>query len=96
MKKAMPDIDTVRKLIGDPQEFSKKMRESDADFRLFMKRHGELRERYPDEYVAFYKGEIHAHGKNLEQVLQESDAKGLPRGRCIVEFLAMDPPLLIL
>ena len=96
MKKAMPDIDVVRKLIGDPREFARTMRESDADFRLFMKRHGELGERYPDQYVAFYRGEVHAHGKNLLQVLQEADAKGLPRGRRIVEFLAMDPPLLIL
>ena len=76
MKKAMPDIDVVRKLIGDPQEFARTMRESDADFRLFMKRHGELGERFPDQYVAFYRGEVHAHGQKPPASLARSRRKG--------------------
>ena len=62
----------------------------------FSKRYADLLESYPDEFIAFYKGEVHARGRSRDEVVRIADAKELPRNGLIVRFMeSTSPPLFL-
>ena len=82
------DAAKVREIIGDPRRVAEEIRAFGEDSARLEERRSDFLERYPDQYIAFYRGEIHAHGENLDEVLRDIDAKKLPRGQTIIEVHA--------
>ncbi len=92
----MIDATKVQEIIGDPHKVAKEIREFGEDSVRLEECRSDFLERYPDQYIAFYRGEIHAHGENLDEVLRDIDAKRLPRGQTIIEFMRTDAPVMLL
>ena len=92
----MMDATKVQAIIGDPRTVAKEIREFGEDSVKLEERRSQFLERYADQYIAFYRGEVHAHGENLAEVLRELDIKSLPRGSVIIQFMRTDPPVMLL
>ena len=92
----MMDAAKVREIIGDPRRVAEEIRAFGEDSARLEERRSDFLERYPDQYIAFYRGEIHAYGESLEDVLRDIDAKQLPRGQVNIELMRTDPPVMLL
>ena len=51
---------------------------------------------HPDKWVAVFEEEMVGLGDTFDEVIRAAEAKGAPRGRIVVEFLATDPIAMIL
>lgn len=58
-------------------------------------RWNELVEAYPDQWLAYYDGDM-AVGGTLEQLLVVMDQRGFPRGETPIEFMETKPMEMIL
>lgn len=85
----------VLELIGDPREINRSLAIFSKSTRLVADHYSELMERYPDEWIAVYNGRVRAHGKSFQAVLDEVDAKGLPRAQTLLRFMNTKPQTLI-
>jgi len=56
----------------------------------------QLRKEYPNKYIAVSNRRIVASDSNLQSLLQKLKGKNLNPGEIPVEFIAKDPPRLIL
>ena len=81
----------LHEAIGDPKEF---LRE-ETSFRescLFYNAHyQELLQRYPDEWIAIYDGEVRGQATDLQQLLAQIDALGIARSATLFEILETNP-----
>jgi hypothetical protein len=81
----------IHSAIGDPREF---LRE-EASFRkscLFYNAHyHELLKQYPDEWIAIHDGSVRGHAIDLQQLLAQTDALGVPRSTTLFEILETNP-----
>ena len=55
-----------------------------------------VRREHPDRYVAVYKGRVVANHKTLRGVLEAMDAKGVPKHRAVLRYVARKPRKMIL
>lgn len=85
----------VLEIIGDPREIARASELFRKSIDALLSQESKLMKRYPQEWVAFYDGRLRAHDKSLDAVLEMLDAKGLPRGETLVEFLETEPRNLI-
>ena len=51
---------------------------------------------HPDKWVAVFEEQIVGLADTFEGVIQAAEAKGAPRARVVIEFLAKDPMAMIL
>ena len=56
----------------------------------------QVRKKYPDSYVAVYKGAIVATHKTLKGVLKEMDNKSVPKNHAVLRYASKKPRRLIL
>ena len=56
----------------------------------------QMRKKYPDSYVAAYKGAIVATHKTLKGVLKEMDDKSVPKNHAVLRYASKKPRRLIL
>ncbi len=85
----------VLELIGDPREINRSLKVFQKSTRLVSDHYSKLVERYPDEWLAVYNGRVRAHGKSRKAVLEEVDAKGLPRAQTFLWLAKTEPQPLI-
>ena len=52
--------------------------------------------KHPDKWVAVFEEEIVGLANTFDEVIRAAEARGAPKGRIIVEFLATDPITMIL
>ena len=56
----------------------------------------QVREEYPDRFVAVYKGEVVAAHKTLKGVLAEMDGRGVPKNQAVLRYVSGKPRRMIL
>ncbi len=56
----------------------------------------EVLARFPDRYVAVYKGGIVADHETLSGILEAMDADGIPRHQAVLRYVASKPRKMIL
>lgn len=56
----------------------------------------ELRNKYPDCWVAVYKKEIVEVGPSLKQIIRNLAARDIPGSRAVIDFMCKEPVALIL
>lgn len=66
-----------------------------SDWIMIGKRLDELRERYPDKYVAVKNGKIVDSDEDLDALLSRLEEKGIDPSRTPVEFISRKPEPLI-
>ena len=88
--------DEIAALIGDPAKICKELAAFRETAMFLSSNRPRLIERYPDQWVALFDNRVQAHGDELTSVLEELDAKGLPRERAIVRYLDTKPRTLVL
>ena len=69
------------------------VRRSDA---AFAAKHNDLVQQHPRQWVAFHDGKLVGRAADLESVLNQMDAKKIPRSTVVVEFLDPHPRVLVL
>lgn len=79
----------AKKIIKDLQEFSKS-----AAF--VSSNHLRLLEEYPSQWIGVYRQNVEAHAKDLDQLLDLLDEKGVPLGDTVIRFLNEERETLIL
>jgi hypothetical protein len=89
-------LEELLEIIGDPDQLAQKMEKGRADLKAFFLVQLELLKKHPKKWIVFYDGELRAVGSSQRSVLAKADARGLPRGEILVEYLDPDPPNLIL
>ncbi len=56
----------------------------------------ELKEQYPEQWVAVSKNGLVSHSMNLDEVISGFQVAGYEKNQVVVKFLALDPRLMIL
>ena len=56
----------------------------------------ELRNKYPDRWVAVYKKQIVATAPKLKEIIKELASAGIPAQRTVIDYLRKEPIALIL
>ena len=54
-----------------------------------------LLKEYPNEWVAFYQGQIVSHGATLQEVLDDMNERKIPAEHAVIQFLDTDRPVII-
>jgi hypothetical protein len=83
----------IHPAIGDPVEFMRDMDLFKKSCDFFDAHYFELLARYPDQYIGIFDGEVRAHATDINRLLAQLDALGVPRETTYIEFLATDPPM---
>jgi hypothetical protein len=74
--------------IGHPSELLRRhdLFKKSCDF--FDAHYADLLRRYPDEWIGIFDGEVCAHAADMNEMLGQLDALGIPRATSYTEFLA--------
>ena len=88
--------EAIAELIGDPDRFAREMQDFRETAKVLSADHERMIDNYPDKWVALYSGEVRAFGDSIDSVLDEVDAKGIPRSQIIVRFIDTEPRTMIL
>ncbi|MBI4311798.1 MAG: hypothetical protein HY681_08450 [Chloroflexi bacterium] len=81
--------------IGGPEALKRDFEQSEADRNLLFSQYDSLLARYPDMFVAVYKGNIEA-APDIEELVRKLDQKGIPSQFAVVWFLATKPEVWVL
>ncbi len=90
-----PGAQSVVVELGDGKAIQASLRASTRRWRELHSRWDELLQKYPDQWIAYYDGDV-AVGKTLEQLLVTMDMRGFPRGETPIEFMETEPMEMIL
>ena len=88
-----------RKIIdemGGPAEIHSRLVRYSAAVSALASRRAELTEKYPDQWVAMYQGEIACVATTLENLLNEIDKRKLPHEEVVIQFLDTKKKILVL
>lgn len=89
----------IRSMIGDPKVVGRELRSFKRSARSLSSDHPRLIDKYEDEWVAVYRGNVVAHAKTLASMMRRLDAldkRRVPRRQIIVRFIARSPKTMIL
>ena len=89
IKKIIEDVGGIEQLHADEEQ-------SKQDHRYLSSIVGQLRESYPDCWVAVYKGEIVGAGPDVTKVRDDAASRGIPRHLPAVEYITKEPMVRIL
>jgi hypothetical protein len=92
----LPNTQELLELIGDPPQVAREMEDYSRSTRFLSSSHQELLRRFPNQWVAVYRGRARASGDSLETVLERVDALGLPRANTLVRYMNPNPIPMIL
>ena len=87
---------SLEALLGDPREVVKGLEDFGKSEALLSSSEPRMADRYPDEWIGLYAGEVRAHEPTLDAVLTELDSLGLPHEGVLVRYIAKNPETLIL
>ena len=65
------------------------------DDQYFTEHHEALKRKYPDCYVAVFKGRIRAASPDRTVMLKELQRKGIPPGRAAIHYISEKPRKLV-
>lgn len=82
--------------IGDADELERQLAEFRESAQVLSSRQRHLIARYPKQWIAIYSGEVAASAQTLPELLKETEAKGIPRGRAIIRYIDNTPRKLFL
>ena len=79
--------------IGGSEKISRRIRQYTADLDFFGQIYEELAQKWPDQHVAVYLGEVVDHNKDMETLVASVHERGLPIGDVVFEpVLSPDSP----
>jgi hypothetical protein len=87
---------TKGEMTFDPAELARQLRAFRSAAKTLSSNHPRLIDKYPQQWVAVYSGEVKAHAPTIEGVLKELAEKGIPKERAIVRFIDRNQRTLIL
>lgn len=99
MKKEQPAIatsDLLAALGGEPGNVARELAEFAESARALSGDHPRYIDRYPQSWVAVYRGEVEASGDSLESVTKQIEEKGLPAEHVIIRFVSRNQKTLFL
>ncbi len=76
------------KSIGGLEEFNRKREQFRCDLAFIDNNRESLLEDYNEQWVAVYRSEIVAHGKDYNNVLSELEKKDMPVGLIPIKYLS--------
>jgi len=85
----------VERIVPVPPEILAKFRAYERDSRCLYSRREELRDRYPDQWVAVHDGHVY-HASSVDDLIQVLRRAGLESGTIPREFLPREPLLVTL
>ena len=77
--------------IGDPKEFLRDETSFKESCLFYSANYKELLRDYPDEWIAIHDGEVRGHAIDLQLLLAQIDALGVPRSTTLFEILETNP-----
>jgi hypothetical protein len=77
--------------IGDPKEFLRREVSFKKSCDFYRTHYGELLQAYADQWIAIHDGEVRGHAGDLDQLLAQVDALGVPRGNTLFEIVETNP-----
>ncbi len=78
------------------QERQKELERFKRDTQYYEVHWDELLERYPEQWVSIFNEQVVAASPNLDEVLSQKKAKGVPAGHGLVEYVTTKEDVLIL
>jgi len=85
----------LRRAVGDPNAVAKDLRRFRRDAKLLSSNHLRFIDEYPEKWVAVCNGNVVA-ADSLDDLLEEVDARGIPRGQVIVRHIDREERVMIL
>jgi len=82
--------------IGDPTEFLRRNELFKKSCDFLDEHFSELLQKYPNQWVGIFAGEVWAHASDLNEMLGKLDALGVSRAATHAEFLATNPRIEVL
>jgi hypothetical protein len=87
---------SVLEQIGNPADIDRELQIFRREARALAHRQRELKDRYRDQWIAVFDGEVRAAGRTFESVLKQVDREGLPKERTLVRYIDEDDRAMIL
>ena len=78
---------TLREIIGDPQRLEADLQKFHNAGKLLSSLRMELLNKYPNQWVGLYEGEICADAPTLEHLLAKLDELRIPRKETVVRYV---------
>lgn len=78
------------------QERQAELRRFHRDVRYYEAHQEELRERFPEEWVAIFNEQLVGANPDLEKLLDQLETNGVPAGRVYTHWVTRKPRVLIL
>ena len=92
----MTEARAILEQLGGPQTVDEEMQQFRRAARVLSSKQPRMIERYPNEWVAVYRGRVRAHTKTFKRLMTQIDRKGLPREHIIVRFIDKSERTMIL
>jgi hypothetical protein len=85
----------VRRADEQPQ-LVEEMRQFEQDSRFLALHHDALLDKFPEQWIAVFSGEVVANDTNINDALRELARRKVPHSRVVLAFLTRRPKTLIL
>ncbi len=82
--------------LGNPREVDRQLQSFRKTVGVLSSDHPRLIDRYSNQWVAVYEGEVKASGNTLHAVVRKVEKQGLPRENTVVRFIDRSQRTLIL
>ena len=87
--------DEVVRILGPLDVLRRDMDEFKENARLFAASHTRFIGEYPQQWIAMIGGEVVVSADRFEDVMDDLDARSLPRSRALVRFIYKNAPTMI-
>lgn len=86
----------IGKIINNPQALADRFDQFAKDTKYLDSIGMELREQFPDQWVAVYREQVVANSPSLKGIMRKLDKGDIPRGRVALQFVRSKPIAMIL
>jgi hypothetical protein len=86
----------IQKILGDREALKQELAQFNEDAVAFSREMPRFIQLYPDQFVAFFRGEVQSHSTNLNVLVEEVRGKGIPPENCEIRFIARERQMMIL
>ncbi len=89
-------VEALIEQAGGSEAYAESWRQYAELFRQFVRKEKELRQKYPDKFVAIAPGDVLVVGDTREEVRRRLDEKGIAPNEAIIDFLDVNSgPLVV-
>jgi hypothetical protein len=87
--------DEVARLIGNPTEIDRELRDFAGSARVLSSNHPRLIDEYPEQWVGVHGGKVELVGHSLDEIRKQAEEKGIPLEETIIRVIETEEKTLI-